>query len=92
MNTKNSEQFVVDHLGRKCYEAEMKPGYYHRLNHFYFVHDNGITHVNIDIINRLERVFLAESEILSPISKEIFEQELCNAIFNIGIYEFVQPK
>lgn len=79
-----------NHKGQPMEAVYPAKGFYKHEAHFYHCHSNGITHIHINIINHLERISLAPDEALTPISEEIFEQEVRNAVFNIGIYKYVK--
>jgi hypothetical protein len=81
---------IVDHRGMIVTEVKLSKGYWKRGDHFYHVHENGITHVHIDLINHLDVLRKAEDEQLEEVTEEIFAQEVRNAVFNIGIYKYVR--
>lgn len=85
----DKESVVFDTAGQVMTKADCGQGYYKQGTHFYNIHSNGIAHVNIDIINTLDAIYLSPGESLQEVSQEIFENEVRNAIFNIGIYKYV---
>jgi hypothetical protein len=81
---------IINTKGEPCTQVNVINGFYKEGDHFYRFHEKGITHVHVNIINHLEVLYKSESERLEPISKEIFENEVRNAILEIGIYQYVK--
>lgn len=90
--TKYVPSTVINHLGETCVEICPEEGYYRIGKQVYHVTGTGITHVNLDLINRLEHIFLCGSEKLDTISKDEFDSEMRNAILTIGIYKYLEPE
>lgn len=86
-----SNYAMVNHLGEPCHAAQAGPGYYNLNSHFYHIKKDGkIVHINRDVINNLTTIWLTDYDKLTPITQSMFEDALRIAVFEIGIYEYVQ--
>jgi len=83
---KQADGTLVDGLGRPCVKFA-ESGYWRNGSHVYHIKGGKILHVNLTVINALSTsdLHLTQDERMIPIPKEEFENELHNAIIDLGL-------